>query len=100
MLGGFSDTPQNMRDARRMSVRRYEMLKRFPAGSFARIKMAVARRGGHLVQIIDALDGMPMQMKVLVKPLKKKRRHKNHLRVLFRNLEPVTPLEVLAEAGR
>lgn len=92
-----------------MSVRHYQMYKRFPQGSYARIRRDAYDRvlRGEVVQIVEALkdSGLgPTTFRVLVSPFKE---HQHECRVgrclrdfLMRDLGTINEMEVLAEASR
>ena len=89
-----------------MSVREYQMLKRFPKGSYARIKHGFDHPilRGSIVQIVEALTDHPMRFRVLGHPF---HAHPHECAVGFclrdikmSQLVEVNPLEVLAEASR
>ncbi len=82
-----------------MGIRETQMYKRFPRGSYARIKPGY-RKAGHIVRIVEVSAGPGPStwlygFKVQTRPFEK-RSHKNHLFIEMRGLRALAPLEILA----
>ena len=81
-----------------MSIRVWQMYKRFPQGSYARV-VSGERRVGEVVQICEVVEGMPMRFRVRVNPFQE-RSHDRFVQVEMRNMAPLNAMEVIAEASR
>ena len=89
-----------------MSVRVYQMYKRFPKGSYARIIRTAYDRvlRGEVVQIVDALHGSPSTFRIRVSPFKEHNHECQVGRCLrdfdMSELRSMAAMEVIAEASK
>jgi len=81
-----------------VSIRAWQMYKRFPQGSYARVESG-PRKVGEVVQICEVVEGMPMRFRVRVNPFQE-RSHDRFVQVEMRNMAPLNAMEVIAEASR
>ena len=79
-----------------MSVRHWQMYKRFPQGSYARVKEGHLE--GQLVQICEAVDDSTSRFRVRLNPLGETQGGSTNL--YMRTLVPLSELEVIAEASK
>ena len=82
------------------SIRAYQMHRRFPKGSYARI--VFDPREGQIVQIGEAVTGLdveviPMRFNVLINPFGQPQ-HRKPGEIKMRCLESLNAMEVLVEA--
>ena len=86
-----------------MSAREYQMYRRFPQGSYARVKREApygqtSPLTGQVVRICEVVDDSTTRFRVRTKPFD----DGDHgtRKVYMRNLEPLNAMEVIAEAAR